>query len=201
MVDQSALNIDEKIASLFQPDTLLATQYFDNLRSKTLWEPEKRLMLAILEDAVQCFQDNVLERSGKRERLFEEAQEWILKENDDWVFSFENICEVLGFSAQYVRQGLLRWKERRLKHHARHTWQEKAMVGSVVAGNSAYRRARKELAMSFSVVPLLLAGQSISPEVREALLENHLQDAATLLMQKHGLSCIEAGHLLDVSAC
>ena len=75
------------------------------------------------------------------------------------------------------------------------------MVGSVVAGNSAYRRARKELAISFSVVPLLLAGQSISPEVREALLENRLQDAAILLMQKHGLSCIEAGHLLDVSAC
>ncbi|MBI1994303.1 MAG: hypothetical protein HYS67_07835 [Deltaproteobacteria bacterium] len=55
--------------------------------------------------------------------------------------------------------------------------------------------------MSFSIVPLLLAGQSISPEVRQALLENRLQDAAILLMQKHGLSCIEAGHLLDVSAC
>lgn len=55
--------------------------------------------------------------------------------------------------------------------------------------------------MKLSFVPLLLAGKSISPEARQALLENRLQDAAILLMQKHGLSCIEAGHLLDVSAC
>lgn len=113
MVDQSALNIEEKIASLFQPDTLLATQYFDNLRSKTLWEPEKRLMLAILEDAVQCFQDNILAYSGRKKRLFEEAEEWILEEDSDWIFSFESVCEVLGLDPRYVRQGLLQWKEKR----------------------------------------------------------------------------------------
>lgn len=55
--------------------------------------------------------------------------------------------------------------------------------------------------MSFSIVPLLLAGKSISPEVRQALLENRLEDAAEVLMQEHGLTCVEAGHLLDVSAC
>lgn len=55
--------------------------------------------------------------------------------------------------------------------------------------------------MKLSFVPLLLAGKSISPEAQQALRENRLQDAAILLMQKHGLSCIEAGALLDVSAC
>lgn len=55
--------------------------------------------------------------------------------------------------------------------------------------------------MKLSFVPLLLAGQSISPEVREALRENRLQDAAEMLMQEYGLSCVEASHLLDVSAC
>ena len=55
--------------------------------------------------------------------------------------------------------------------------------------------------MSFSVVPLLLTEKGISDEVRRALLENRLQDAAGLLMQEYGLSCIEAGHLLQVSAC
>ena len=42
----------------------MSAQYFENLRSKTL-EPEKRLMLAVLEDAINCFQDNVLAQSGK----------------------------------------------------------------------------------------------------------------------------------------
>lgn len=55
--------------------------------------------------------------------------------------------------------------------------------------------------MSFSVLPLLLGNKQISVEVRRALVENRLADAAELLMQEYGLSCIEASHLLDVSAC
>jgi len=55
--------------------------------------------------------------------------------------------------------------------------------------------------MTFSVLPLLLAEEEIPAEAREALLQNRLQDAAKLLMQEYGLSCIEASHLLDVSAC
>lgn len=112
--EQTGLSGDERIASLFQPDTLAAAQYFDNLRSKTQLEPEKRLMLAVLEDAVQCFQDNVSAQSGKRKKLFQEAEEWILEEGDDWLFSFENVCEALEINPQYVRHGLLRWKEKKL---------------------------------------------------------------------------------------
>ena len=55
--------------------------------------------------------------------------------------------------------------------------------------------------MKFSIVPLLITGQSISPEIRQALRENRLQDAAKLIMQEYELSCVEAGQLLDVSAC
>ena len=36
---------------------------------------------------------------------------------------------------------------------------------------------------NFSVIPLLLAGQSISPEARQALRENRLKDAAVSLME------------------
>ena len=55
--------------------------------------------------------------------------------------------------------------------------------------------------MKFSLVPLLIAGQSISAQARQALLENRLKDAATLLMQEYGLTCAEAGDLLNVSQC
>ncbi|MBI2996841.1 MAG: hypothetical protein HYY46_00065 [Deltaproteobacteria bacterium] len=55
--------------------------------------------------------------------------------------------------------------------------------------------------MSFSVVPLLFVEEELPAEARRALIENRLQDAAVLLMQEYGLSCIEASHLLDVSAC
>ena len=54
---------------------------------------------------------------------------------------------------------------------------------------------------SFSLIPLLLTGQSISPEARQALRENRLKDAAVILMEEYGLSCVEVTHLLDIPPC
>ena len=115
--DQTGLTPDERIGALFQPDSLLSTHYFETLRRKTILEPEKRLMLAILEDAIRCFQDNLLTRNVRGKRLFEEAKEWIVEADGDRVFSFENICEALGFNPAYVRQGLLRWVANKLPKH------------------------------------------------------------------------------------
>jgi hypothetical protein len=53
----------------------------------------------------------------------------------------------------------------------------------------------------FSIVPLLLGSRDISGATHRALLENRLRDAATLLMREHGLSCTEAGDLLNVPLC
>ena len=50
-------------------------------------------------------------------------------------------------------------------------------------------------------MPMLLTGESISPEARQALRENRLKDAADILMKEYGLTWVEAGQLLDVSAC
>ena len=52
-----------------------------------------------------------------------------------------------------------------------------------------------------SLIPLLLTGQSISPEARQALREKRLNDAAVILMEKYGLSCVEAGNLLNITVC
>ena len=87
-------------------------------------------MLAVLEDAVNCFQDNVLAQNGKRKRLFEEAEEWILAGDRGWFFSFENICEVCGINPEYVSQGLLRWKEKKLPRYPDSKyWERKKMAG------------------------------------------------------------------------
>ena len=127
-VAHSELTTDEKVASLFQPDTLLSAQYFGNLRRRTLSQPEMRLMLAILEDAIHCFQDNLAAESGKGKNLFDEAEEWILDEGGDWIFSFGNVCEQLGFNPAYVRQGLLRWKREHGRQHGK-DWEGKRLAG------------------------------------------------------------------------
>lgn len=122
--------LDEKLASLFQPDMLLSVQYFQNMHTRTILKPEKRLMLAVLEDAINCFQDNVLAHSGRRKRLFEEVEEWFLEEGNDWLFSFGNICEVLELNSQYVRRGLLHWKDKQQPQspHGK-SWEKKRMAG------------------------------------------------------------------------
>jgi hypothetical protein len=112
--EHQTFNSDERISSLFDPDPLVPAQYFERFRSKTL-APEKRLMLAVLEDAVNCYQDNVSARSEKRKKLFEESQAWILAEHHDWFFSFENVCESLGIDPAYLRHGLLDVKKRKLR--------------------------------------------------------------------------------------
>jgi hypothetical protein len=125
---QSRRSTDEKNGSLIQPDTLLVEQYLKNFRRKISLEPEKTLILAVLEDAINCFRDNVAEHSAKKKKLFEAAEQWILADDGDWVFSFQNTCEVLGFSPEYVREGLIQLKQqtllkqRRTKAWRRENW-------------------------------------------------------------------------------
>ena len=113
MTDDVIFDDEEKLTSLFQPDTLLSHQYFATFRRKQL-EPEKRLMLAVLEDAVACFQKCVFAESRRKRALFKEAEDWFCDEDSDRVFAFENICAALKLSPAYVRKGLLRWKTRKL---------------------------------------------------------------------------------------
>jgi hypothetical protein len=102
--------MEERCTSLFQPDTLLTEQYLDTFRRKLHLEPEKKLMLAVLEDAIACFQKYVFARDGKGKMLFQEAEDWVQEANSDWLFSFANVCETLGFNPDYLRQGLVHWK-------------------------------------------------------------------------------------------
>lgn len=111
---ETGLSVEERIASLFQPDTLLPAQYFETFRRKTHLEPEKKLMLAVLEDAIACFQKYLFARDTRGKTLFRDAEEWILEKGSDWLFSFENVCDVLGFDADFVRRGLMSWKEKQI---------------------------------------------------------------------------------------
>ncbi|HEU4341178.1 MAG TPA: hypothetical protein VFU31_06380 [Candidatus Binatia bacterium] len=119
MAYETGLSMEERVTSLFQPDTLLPEQYLETFRRKLHLEPEKKLMLAVLEDAIACFQKYVSARDGKGKMLFQEAEEWFQEKGGDWLFSFSNVCETLGFNPDYLRQGLAQWKANRLEGHSK----------------------------------------------------------------------------------
>jgi hypothetical protein len=67
-----------------------------------------------LEDALFCFRKYLFARDKKGKAIFRETAEWIIEEDSDWIFSFENICEFLRLSPSCIRAALLRCKEQKL---------------------------------------------------------------------------------------
>jgi hypothetical protein len=112
--EQTGCSESENIWSHSQPDTLLADNFFNDRRGKTLFLPEHRLMLAILEDAVACFQNFWAAEHGERKRVFNDVQKWFFAASTGWIFDFEIICSIVGFDPNYFRSGLLDWMKNEL---------------------------------------------------------------------------------------
>lgn len=62
------------------------------------------LMLAILEDAIQCAHLPADDPRPGRRRLRSRARFWIQRSEPDWLFSFESICDALSIDASRLRR-------------------------------------------------------------------------------------------------
>ena len=111
--------VSDTFSHLLQPDTLLPSQYFATLKRKGAHEPERRLVIAVLQDAVDCFQKHLLARDPKARQLYLDAEEWICSTDRSWQFSFENVCDLLQINSEYLRRGLMKWRDRRLNESGR----------------------------------------------------------------------------------
>ena len=105
---------DVRLTFLFQADVILPLQYLERFRSNTYLAGEKKLMLAVIEDAVSCFQKYSSARDKKGKQLFHEVEGWIMEEKDERLFSFANICESLEIDPGYLRRGLVQWKDKQI---------------------------------------------------------------------------------------
>jgi hypothetical protein len=76
---------------------------------------EEELMLAVLEGAIEDFRKYAYATDAKGRLLYQEAEQWILDTGSDWFLSFESVCETLSIDPEYLRQGLLRWKQTQRK--------------------------------------------------------------------------------------
>ena len=82
-----------------------------NAEEKIRKTPEGRLLWAVLENGVEQYKKNVTSTGRRGRRLFHEAEEWIMHDDQTWLCSFVNICHVLGFDPDHLRAGLQRWRE------------------------------------------------------------------------------------------
>ncbi len=110
---ETSLGHDRR-AFVLQSDALLPAQYYETLQRSDYLQPDKQLMLAVLDNALECLQKHLLARSRKGRRLFRESEEWVLETDSDWIFSFENICQFLDLDPAYLRKRVRLWKEKEL---------------------------------------------------------------------------------------
>jgi len=109
-LNQSQTGFEEKALAVFQPDILIPAQYLATYQRRFHLDPELGLMLAVLQDAIVCFQEHLGATCKRKKALYQDAEQWLFNRDRSYLFSFENICEALGFEADYLRQGLIRWK-------------------------------------------------------------------------------------------
>jgi hypothetical protein len=142
---------EERLNDLFEPDVLLPIQYFAALKRKKFSCGEHRLVIAIIQDAVECFQKHINARDSKRRQLFIDAEAWIIDEDYVGTFSFNNICELLGMNPGYLRRGLLDWRD---KERARTRTRMSETVQQHVATGDA---VRLDLPISFESLEQIAA--------------------------------------------
>ena len=109
-------NGDQLVNLIFSPDPALRFRH-ENVHQAENGLAEHRTergsLLAVLQDGIACFQGYFPKPSRTYEKLFLEAEEWI-GSNDDNVFSFNNVCEIMGLDPSRLRKGLERWKKLRI---------------------------------------------------------------------------------------
>ncbi|TMA82670.1 MAG: hypothetical protein E6J74_37295 [Deltaproteobacteria bacterium] len=99
---------DDFLARILEPDIFLPSQFYGSGGLSRQLEGEKRLMIAILKDAVECLEKYRSARSSAARSHYENAIDWIKDTDTEWLFSFTNICDLLGFDPDYIREVLLK---------------------------------------------------------------------------------------------
>jgi hypothetical protein len=99
---------DDFLARILEPDVFLPSQFYGTGGLSRQVDGEKRLMIAILKDAVECLNKYRGARSSLGSSQYQNALEWVEDEGTEWLFSFNNICDLLGFDPGYLRKMLIK---------------------------------------------------------------------------------------------
>lgn len=91
--------------------TVLPAQFWCGLADPRS-EPAKRLMVAVLEEAIAVVVNRSSRGSEDHRAVVLEAERWFRSDDRSAPFAFETICDVLGLHADLVRQAVAAWQGR-----------------------------------------------------------------------------------------
>lgn len=88
-------------------EAILPVQYFELIKRRKFLGGERHLLLAVLEEAVRCYLTNMNGRSREQVIRFAEVRRWFYPRSDQQgLFAFESICDLLGIDADIFRRRL-----------------------------------------------------------------------------------------------
>lgn len=108
--EETLKEFKKHLSKLNEIDAIHPTQYYLANRSMRLASGEKKLMLAILKDAIKCYRRNVTGKSVHSQKIFVETEEWFYDEDTNYLYSFLNICAWLGVDFKLIREKLTEMK-------------------------------------------------------------------------------------------
>ena len=94
-----------------QNDVLCLHEYLQVYQGRPSYTPERRLMAAVLRDAIDCYITDCFTVNRHKKRSFREAEEWFFSGDDHGVFSLYNVCGILNIDPGYIRRMLVRYTE------------------------------------------------------------------------------------------
>ena len=104
------LTSDSAIERVVGFNQILPSQYYDLSGGHRL-TGEQRLMLALLADAINVYQQGVQSRNTRKRLLFVDAERWITAgAKSRHAFSFDTVCDALGINSGLLRRRMLAWK-------------------------------------------------------------------------------------------
>jgi len=92
------------------PESILPAQVWERPVGGARLQPEKRLQVAVLADAVNTFHRLASRERARARRLFAEVEEWFASDDADTPFTFIGICDSLSLDPTYIRRGLREWR-------------------------------------------------------------------------------------------
>jgi hypothetical protein len=96
---------EPSLHSALQPEGVMPVQFYGPRREGEQVEGVKRLMCAILEDALRRFERNLGARAVVRYREFREVENWLFGDTEsEGPFSFENVCDALSVDPSRLRR-------------------------------------------------------------------------------------------------
>jgi len=108
-MDRETTHVPERPERRHSTTDILPPRLRDETRVRR--DPERRLRLAVLEDAIRYVQRYAHATEGREQALYEDAVDWFRSSDRTEPFAFENVCDALRLDAHGIRRRLGEWRQ------------------------------------------------------------------------------------------